>query len=100
MPPRSLRVLQRAAEVNAILSVAMSDSPGGAMSASAISGADRGAAAGVGGRCAGRGVRRWTRPCACWRTPARAGTEPLPWVPHRVLPPPAWPLPESAPPRH
>ncbi|NUT51632.1 MAG: hypothetical protein HOV94_30700, partial [Saccharothrix sp.] len=37
MPPRALRVLQRAAEVDAILSVARSDSPGGAMSASAMS---------------------------------------------------------------
>ncbi|MFI6094143.1 hypothetical protein ACIA8G_01215 [Lentzea sp. NPDC051213] len=36
MPPRALRVLQRAAEVDAIVSVAKSDAPGGAMSASAI----------------------------------------------------------------
>ena len=35
MPPRALRVLQRAAEVDAILKVAASDTPGGAMSASA-----------------------------------------------------------------
>jgi hypothetical protein len=35
MPPRSLRVLQRAAEVDAILRVAASDAPGGAVSASA-----------------------------------------------------------------
>ncbi|WP_433273119.1 hypothetical protein ACQPZF_18190 [Actinosynnema sp. CS-041913] len=34
MPPRSLRVLQRAAEVAAILAVAASDAPGGAVSAS------------------------------------------------------------------
>lgn len=37
MPPRSLRVLQRAAEVDAILSVARSDAPGGAVSATAMS---------------------------------------------------------------
>ena len=36
MPPRSLRVLQRAAEVAAILQVASSEAPGGATSASAI----------------------------------------------------------------
>ncbi|MEJ2858685.1 MULTISPECIES: hypothetical protein [unclassified Saccharothrix] len=35
MPPRTLRVLQRAAEVAAILQVAASDAPGGALSASA-----------------------------------------------------------------
>ncbi|WP_121012177.1 hypothetical protein [Saccharothrix australiensis] len=35
MPPRALRVLQRAAEVAAILTVAASDAPGGAVSASA-----------------------------------------------------------------
>jgi hypothetical protein len=35
MPPRSLRVLQRAAEVQAILDVAAGDAPGGALSASA-----------------------------------------------------------------
>ncbi|GAA1342602.1 hypothetical protein [Saccharothrix algeriensis] len=35
MPPRALRVLQRASEVAAILTVAASDAPGGAMSASA-----------------------------------------------------------------
>ncbi|GGP86618.1 hypothetical protein [Saccharothrix coeruleofusca] len=35
MPPRALRVLQRAAEVAAILEVAASDAPGGAVSASA-----------------------------------------------------------------
>jgi hypothetical protein len=38
MPARSLRVLQRAAEVAAILEVAAGDSPGGAMSASATRG--------------------------------------------------------------
>jgi hypothetical protein len=35
MPPRALRVLQRAAEVSAILELAMEDEPGGALSASA-----------------------------------------------------------------
>ncbi|GAA3462950.1 hypothetical protein ACFFSW_03035 [Saccharothrix longispora] len=35
MPPRALRVLQRAAEVAAILEVAASDAPGGAVSATA-----------------------------------------------------------------
>ncbi|MPZ85281.1 MAG: hypothetical protein GEV28_34810 [Actinophytocola sp.] len=35
MPPRALRVLQRAAEVAAILELAMEDEPGGALSASA-----------------------------------------------------------------
>lgn len=35
MPPRALRVLQRAAEVAAILTVAASDAPGGAVSATA-----------------------------------------------------------------
>jgi hypothetical protein len=35
MPPRSLRVLQRATEVQAILDVAAGDAPGGALSASA-----------------------------------------------------------------
>jgi hypothetical protein len=38
MPPRSLKVLARAAEVDAILKVAMTDSPGGALSASATRG--------------------------------------------------------------
>ncbi|CCH30429.1 hypothetical protein BN6_31240 [Saccharothrix espanaensis DSM 44229] len=41
MPPRALRVLQRAAEVAAILTVAASDAPGGAMSASAQAGRDQ-----------------------------------------------------------
>jgi hypothetical protein len=36
MPNRALRVLQRASEVAAILHVATSDDPGGAVSASAI----------------------------------------------------------------
>ncbi|MEV0677588.1 hypothetical protein AB0I60_13805 [Actinosynnema sp. NPDC050436] len=40
MPPRALRVLQRAAEVAAILAVAATDAPGGAMSASAQAGRD------------------------------------------------------------
>ncbi|QUF06186.1 hypothetical protein KCV87_09085 [Actinosynnema pretiosum subsp. pretiosum] len=40
MPPRSLRVLQRAAEVAAILAVASADAPGGAVSASATRGRD------------------------------------------------------------
>ncbi|MEU5692226.1 hypothetical protein [Actinosynnema sp. NPDC020468] len=40
MPPRSLRVLQRAAEVGAILQVAASDAPGGAISASATAARD------------------------------------------------------------
>ncbi|GAA3886419.1 hypothetical protein GCM10022243_59020 [Saccharothrix violaceirubra] len=40
MPSRSLRVLQRAAEVNAILQVAASDAPGGAVSASATQARD------------------------------------------------------------
>ena len=40
MPPRSVRVLQRAAEVAAILEVARSDSPGGARSASAMQARD------------------------------------------------------------
>jgi hypothetical protein len=35
MPPRAVRVLQRAAEVSAILELAMEDEPGGALSASA-----------------------------------------------------------------
>lgn len=35
MPPRALRVLQRSIEVSAILTVASTDSPGGALSASA-----------------------------------------------------------------
>ncbi|MDT8912668.1 hypothetical protein [Amycolatopsis sp. PS_44_ISF1] len=35
MPPRSLRVLQRAEEVSAILAIARTDDPGGALSASA-----------------------------------------------------------------
>jgi hypothetical protein len=35
MPPRAIRVLQRAAEVSAILELAMEDEPGGALSASA-----------------------------------------------------------------
>lgn len=38
MPPRSLKVLARAAEVDAIVKVAMSDAPGGALSASATRG--------------------------------------------------------------
>jgi hypothetical protein len=38
MPPRSLKVLARAAEVDAILTVAMTDAPGGALSASATRG--------------------------------------------------------------
>jgi hypothetical protein len=38
MPPRALKVLARAAEVDAILKVAMTDSPGGALSASATRG--------------------------------------------------------------
>jgi cell pole-organizing protein PopZ len=38
MPPRSLKVLARAAEVDAILKVAMTDAPGGALSASATRG--------------------------------------------------------------
>jgi hypothetical protein len=38
MPPRTLKVLQRAAEVAAILQVASTDSPGGALSASATRG--------------------------------------------------------------
>jgi hypothetical protein len=40
MPPRSLRVFQRAAEVAAILTVAASDAPGGAVSASATQARD------------------------------------------------------------
>jgi hypothetical protein len=38
VPPRALKVLQRAAEVEAILTVAMTDAPGGALSASATRG--------------------------------------------------------------